>query len=316
MSVVFTPHDVAAVERRDYWYGVLRSSLWAADYRGGSDGSALPDRLELGRLGALHVNVVSARAPGGADRGARHVRADGADRCALDLVLDGHGTVAQDGREATLRSGDIALVDMARPARWRFSANLRLAALVFPRRLLPSRQQATERVTAVTVDGQRGVGALASSLTRTLVGNLAECETGPGTRLGASVLDLLATALADVGAAPAPEAERRTLVTHPGVRRGAPRRPHARPAHHRRRPPRLDAVPVQAVRGRGPDRRGLGATAAAGTLPPRPARPGVRRAADPHDRGALGDPRPEPVQPPLPRRLRHGPADLPRRLHR
>ncbi len=157
---------------------------------------------------------MSAYQPGGARRTAKHIRQDDPDYCKIDILARGEGVVVQDGREASLRRGDFVSVDLSRPADWRMSA-MRIVAVSFPRTLLPLRPDDLARLTGVTIPGDRGVGALISTLALQLPGLFDEPGVAAGTRFGTAVLDLLTAGLAArldrTGAVP-PETRQHALL--------------------------------------------------------------------------------------------------------
>ncbi len=212
-AVAFRAADEPTTSRRDYWKHVVGTALGPVDLRlaGAVD---VHDRLVLGELGAVRVGMLSAARPGGASRAAKHIRDSDPDFCKIDILVDGHGVVAQDGREAELRPGDFTFVDLSRPAYWTMSA-IRIVAVVFPRSLLPLRRDELARLTAVPVAGDRGGGALISSLALRLPEHLDEYDDAEGVRLGTAVLDLLAAGMAarlDRTDAVAPETRQRALL--------------------------------------------------------------------------------------------------------
>jgi AraC-like DNA-binding protein len=86
---------------------------------------------------------------------------------------------------------------------------------VFPRSLVPLRRDELARLTAVPVAGDRGGGALISSLALRLPDHLDEYDDAEGVRLGTAVLDLLAAGMAarlDRTDAVAPETRQRALL--------------------------------------------------------------------------------------------------------
>src|SRR4029453_4961462 len=101
--------------------------------------------------------------------------------CKIDVLARGRGVVAQDGREASLGPGDFSFVDLSRPAHWAMSA-MRMVAVVFPRALLPLRPDEVAGLAAVRFPGDRGTGALVSSLARQLVRSLDDGGTGDRAR--------------------------------------------------------------------------------------------------------------------------------------
>jgi AraC-like DNA-binding protein len=198
--------------RREYWQHVVSTAIGPIDLQILGDVDA-GDRLVVGDLGAVRVGALDASYPGGARRRAKHIRLDDPDVCKIDVVVRGHGVVEQDGREAVLRSGDLTFVDLSRPGSWRMSP-ARLVAVVFPRTLLPLRRDEVNRLTAVTIPGGRGTGAVVSSLARELVRHLGDAAPGEAVRLGTAVLDLFTAALAGRLDRPVPQpAGRRAMLT-------------------------------------------------------------------------------------------------------
>jgi AraC-like DNA-binding protein len=91
--------------------------------------------------------------------------------------LAGHGVVRQDGREAHLRPGDLALLDTLRPHELAFTGRFRQVAVHMPHAVLLPHLPAPAAATAVRVPGGEGVGALAATSLRAsarCAGTLAE----------------------------------------------------------------------------------------------------------------------------------------------
>jgi AraC-like DNA-binding protein len=194
MSVTFRAADQPVAARREYWQHVVTGALGRVELRVvGPLGER--DRLVVGEAGAVRVGTLHASGPGGADRASRHLSTSDPDLCKIDLVAEGSGVVAQAGREASLCRGDMTLVDLTRPAYWRMSA-ARIVAVVFPRTLLPLHPDDIGRLTAVRIPGDRGAGALVSSLADQLGARVDDLTPADAARLGGAVLDVLGVALA------------------------------------------------------------------------------------------------------------------------
>jgi AraC-like DNA-binding protein len=193
MRMLLRAADAPARSRADHWRQVLDQTLGPLEVRPG--GVDRRDRLLVGDAGAVRVAELTTGVAGGADRTSRHIRRSDLDVCKIDVLAEGRGVVAQDGREASLGPGDLAFVDLSRPAHWTMSA-MRVVAVVFPRTLLPLRPGEVAGLTAVRIPGDRGAGALASSFARELVRRLDDWTAEDGARLGAAALDLLTVALA------------------------------------------------------------------------------------------------------------------------
>jgi AraC-like DNA-binding protein len=208
-----TDEPATARSGADSWERLLDQGLGPIDPVG------VPDRVVLGEVGAVRVGELSQREPGGARRTARHARLAGEELYKVDVLARGRGVVEQGGREASLGPGDLTLVDLSRPARWTMSP-VRCVAVVFPRALLPLGPDEVRGLTAVRIPGDRGAGALASSLARQLAGHLdggaGDYGAAGGARLGTALIDLLTVALAarlERGGMP-PDTRRRVLSRH------------------------------------------------------------------------------------------------------
>ena len=140
----------------------------------------------------------------------------------IDILARGEGVVAQNGREAHLRPGDLTFVDLARPTDWRMS-EMQVVSVSFPRAVLPLPRDDLVRLGAVTIPGDRGTGSLISSLALGLPGHLDEPGAEHGTRLGTAVLDPLTAETGQRGAFQPGVPQR----VRPGARRVPPSAPRA-----------------------------------------------------------------------------------------
>jgi AraC-like DNA-binding protein len=193
MAVVFRSGD-EPVAATDAWRHILDDTLGPLDPFG-----AVPDHVTAADIGAVSVAELAARGPGGARRTLRHVRRLDRELYKVDVVADGHGVIEQDGRRAALESGDLALVDLSRPARWAMSSGVRCVAVVFPPAMLPLPRDRLASLTAVRIPREGSAGALASSFARQVVGQLDSHAGAHSARLGTALLDLITMALAAVG---------------------------------------------------------------------------------------------------------------------
>jgi AraC-like DNA-binding protein len=194
MTVTFRAADRPVTARHEYWRQVVVGALGPLDLRinGGLDER---DRLMLAEAGAVRIGALQAGQPAEIDRTPRHLSTSDPDLCKIDVLADGSGVVAQDGRQARLSRGDVTLVDLTRPAYWRMSP-ARIVAVVFPRCLLPLRAEQVARLTAVRIPGNRGAGALVASLAGQLAAHIDQFGPAEAARLGTAMLDVLAVALA------------------------------------------------------------------------------------------------------------------------
>lgn len=115
----------------------------------------------------------------------------------LSLQLHGRGCHKQDGRVAWLEPGDFVIYDTTRPYELLFGDSFSQLVLSLPRELVKSRLTDAERLTACTVQSRSGSGRLASAFIRQLAGQIRALGLASLPRLHATVVDLIATALAE-----------------------------------------------------------------------------------------------------------------------
>lgn len=115
----------------------------------------------------------------------------------LSLQLHGRGCHKQDGRVAWLEPGDFVIYDTTRPYELLFGDPFSQLVLSLPRELVKSRLTDAERLTACTVQSRSGSGRLASAFIRQLAGQIHALGPASLPRLHATVVDLIATAVAE-----------------------------------------------------------------------------------------------------------------------
>jgi AraC-like DNA-binding protein len=194
MRAVFHADAVPPKTRRDYWAHVLEDTFGPTKLRidGRLDSG---DRLRVGGAGAVRVAELSISHRHVAERARRHIRPIDAELYQIDVHVRGHGVFAQNGREASLAPGDLTLIDLSQPCRWDYSS-AEFVAVVFPRALLPLQPDELTRLSGGRIPGDRGLGALISSLARQLPQRLDDCRPADQARVGTAVLDLITAALA------------------------------------------------------------------------------------------------------------------------
>jgi AraC-like DNA-binding protein len=166
-------------------------------------------------MGMLRVVVApGSRVIGEITRTPRLIRASDPEMCKIDLQLHGRGIVEQDGRQALLNPGDFTFVDLSRPCQLAGDIS-GVAAVMFPRSLLPLRYRDTTQLAGVTFDRGEANGALVSALVGQVVTRLGAYIGAGGGRVGTAIFDLIAAALAvrlDRPEAITPDAHIRTLT--------------------------------------------------------------------------------------------------------
>ncbi|TCO59886.1 AraC-like DNA-binding protein [Actinocrispum wychmicini] len=114
----------------------------------------------------------------------------------LSLILAGTGMLVQDGRQAVLHPGDVALYDTDRPYSLVFEEDFRTLVVMFPQRLLDLPADLVGQMTAVRMSGKEGVGNIVVPFLVQLGSNLDQLAGPAGVRLAHSAVDLLTTMFA------------------------------------------------------------------------------------------------------------------------
>ena len=109
----------------------------------------------------------------------------------LGLQMSGNARLEQDGRQASLNPGDFAIYDTTRPYRLEFLNDYHIMVVMFPRSLLRISARQVDHITARSVSGRTGLGALLSPV---LVGLERDLDAGSkaGAHLSDAVIDLIA----------------------------------------------------------------------------------------------------------------------------
>lgn len=113
----------------------------------------------------------------------------------LSLQLEGTGIVAQDGREAVLQPGDVAIYDTSRPYTLEFEGDMRSLVMMFPHHMLGLSAGLIHKLTAVRLPGDSGIGRVICPFMQHLAENLDQLTGINGVRIIRSAFDLLTAML-------------------------------------------------------------------------------------------------------------------------
>lgn len=147
-------------------------------------------RIDTHALGLLAVSAVSAT-PHRIERTPRSAAKADQPYFKVGLQMSGRAVLTQDGREARLGAGDLAVYDTTRPYRIDFIDDYRMLVVMFPKQLLRVSASAANEGTARAFSGRTGMGALLSPLLTALEGELHN-GGGENPHLNDAVLDLVA----------------------------------------------------------------------------------------------------------------------------
>ena len=158
-------------------------------------------RIRSNQADEIHVSELSAsehvveRTPELIARADRHY-------FKLSMMLSGTGLLVQEGREAVLRPGDLAVYDTHRPYSLAFDNDFRIMVVMFPKHLIGLPPELVSQLTAVRFDGRSGLAGMIVPFLGQMVGNLDQLSGATGARLAHSGLDLVTTLFAhELGAA-------------------------------------------------------------------------------------------------------------------
>lgn len=190
VSATFVPLEVAPVDR--------------GPFRG---------QMSHWTLGDLHVSQVEAD-PHLASRTRRMIATNDQDYYKVGLQARGTCRLAQGGHETTLRPGDLAIYDCARPYTMVFGERFEMSFLMFPRDRLRLPAGAIGQVVATRVPSSESTASLVGPFLRRLVANLTRAPQEVNARIGENVLDLVTTLFGEVagGQTADPQVARRALL--------------------------------------------------------------------------------------------------------
>lgn len=113
----------------------------------------------------------------------------------LSLQLAGSGLLLQDGREAILSPGDIAIYDTNRPYTLAFDGDFRSLVVMFPHTLVDLPADTIGRITATRIAGDDGLARLVGPFLSHLARNMDRLAGRSGMRLMHNTIDLVTTVL-------------------------------------------------------------------------------------------------------------------------
>nr|WP_255646108.1 helix-turn-helix domain-containing protein [Actinoplanes polyasparticus] len=154
-----------------------------------------PSRLTTATLGPLRL-AECVTPPGESYRDEALARSVNRELCQIDLILDGHVTVEQNGNRAQLSPNDLVVINPARPVHVLSTATTNVT-IISPRKLLRLSSGELDRISATRIRGDSGPGAVAASLMRNLVQASADFSPRQAERTVPILADLIAVALTE-----------------------------------------------------------------------------------------------------------------------
>jgi AraC-like DNA-binding protein len=212
MADFLRTRDVAEADRFDQWRHWISATFVPLEC---AQVSRKPFRGEVGHweLGDMLVSRVDAD-PHVAARTRRAIATRDVGYYKVGLLTKGSCQLSQEGRDALLSPGDLAIYDCRRPYTMNFGEPHEMSFLMFPCDRLRLPPTAIDQVLVTPVPSADSTASLVAPFLRQLVANLEQARGPVNCRLADNVLDLLATMFGErTGAPPAdPATARRSLM--------------------------------------------------------------------------------------------------------
>ncbi|WP_191089338.1 AraC-like ligand-binding domain-containing protein [Microbacterium radiodurans] len=111
----------------------------------------------------------------------------------FSLIEAGTGMIVQDGRETTLRAGDMTFYDTDRPYSLICEDDTRMSIVMFPKDLLALPSDRLARMTATRLGTDSPVGSLVRPYLASLSGQVRDLDAHTARRLSRTAVDMVAT---------------------------------------------------------------------------------------------------------------------------
>lgn len=158
------------------------------------DPDAFHGTIRAARAGRVHVTDIRATSHV-VERTPALVARGGTSHFKISLLVEGEGVLRQDGRDAALLPGTLAVYDTDRPYTLSFERPFHSMVVMFPHQLLPLPSSAVGQLTATSMDGRSGLASLVTPYLTRLAGNLDLVDGPTGMQLAHSAIDLVAALL-------------------------------------------------------------------------------------------------------------------------
>jgi AraC-like DNA-binding protein len=192
---------VAPDQRVDYWNAAACSAL-VAQCADPQDKTRFCGRMRSGDIGDIRAVELGSTAAT-IWHSKEHVARGAGEHFLLRVQRTGESHTSQDGREVRLHAGDFTLCDARRPYRLHFTEPASFLTLRIGREALRRFFAAPEQLVLVRVAGDTGLGLVASRLLGRIADSF-DAVVNPITypRLSSAVLEIVASAFADLGGEP------------------------------------------------------------------------------------------------------------------
>jgi AraC family transcriptional regulator, positive regulator of tynA and feaB len=207
MKNIASPTAISKCDSVDRWLDFLCSSLHQVQTQPLGD-APFSGRISTETFGAVKIRHFQST-PVRYLRGDREINRNPTDMFGASLTLTGRAVISQDGKEVVQGPGDIVLFDTGRPFEYVLPEGDDQFVVDIPGALLQQELPNAHQFTCTVLSGQSVFGRLFGGLLKDLDGAQSGIHAGTSGRLGSTIVDLLATALAvELGDLPIPKVER------------------------------------------------------------------------------------------------------------
>lgn len=192
-SVVSPQVDVVVVDDFKSWIDLVSQSFVPLEVTSGHVAD-FHGRIRSRLMGEIYISEITATEHQ-VHRTPRLIAAGDRPYFKLSLQLAGTGMLVQDGREAVLSPGDIAIYDTNRPYTLTFDNEFRSLVVMFPHSLVDLPAETIAQITATRIAGDEGLAKLVGPFLSHLARNMDRLSGRSGMRLMNNTIDLVATVL-------------------------------------------------------------------------------------------------------------------------
>lgn len=197
-KTLLTTASVHAAHRRDWLQETISREYTKVEVTPPSDEDVF-NEMSLYELGHLRLSLVRSNALT-IDRKKHEPYHISQDNYLGVVLISGHYSMQQGGREVALKPGDMTIYDATRPHRISCSHNLSKLLITIPRTEMHARLAGVEHCTAMRIPGQQGLGAVTAGFIRHVVQQAEHMTAASVSALSEQSLDLFTLSLASLNA--------------------------------------------------------------------------------------------------------------------
>jgi AraC-like DNA-binding protein len=188
-----TATDVVAVHDFAEWKRIVSNSFVPLEVTS-EDAEAFRGRMKSRAVGEILITEITASSHQ-VHRTLSLIAQNDKKYIKMSLQMSGTGLLMQDGRQAILGPGDIAIYDTSRPYTLEFHGDFRSLVVMFPHSHVDLPADALARLTATRIVGDEGIARLVGPFLVHLARNMDRLVGHSGIRLVHNAIDLVTTVL-------------------------------------------------------------------------------------------------------------------------